>query len=252
MAGTPVFPDDPKAAVALQRRLAQQVRLEPLPSMPERIAGLDCALSKASGEIVGVAVLMDFPSLSVIEQVVRRRALTFPYIPGLLSFREGPVLFDALSALKGHPDLLIFDGQGIAHPRRLGIAAHLGVLTDLASIGIAKSRLTGEERPVGPSRGDWAPLEDKGELLGVILRSRDGVKPIYVSPGHRCDVEGARRMALACGKGYRLPEPTRLADRLSKQAAATSGWSLSRRGNEPGSMKDLGDRGEPAPKPRRR
>jgi len=213
----PEFPRDAKAAIALQRQLAGLVQLTPLARLAELVAGVDCAIAPGGEEIVGVAVLMRFSTGEVVEEQVARRPLTFPYVPGLLSFREGPVLLAALAALTQRPEMLLCDGQGIAHPRRFGIASHLGVLLDLPSVGIGKSRLCGEERVVGEQRGDWEPLMDKGICIGSILRTRERVRPVYVSPGHRCDQAGARAVVLAWGRGHRLPEPVHLADRLSKR-----------------------------------
>jgi deoxyribonuclease V len=153
----------------------------------------------------------------VREESVGVRPLAFPYVPGLLSFREGPAVLAALAGLASHPDLLLFDGQGIAHPRRLGIAAHMGVLLDRPSIGVAKSRLTGEAdlTALGEAKGSRVPLLEGDERLGMVLRSRDRVRPLYVSPGHRVTVDEAADWALACCTRYRLPEPTRLADKAA-------------------------------------
>src|SRR5690606_30679403 len=145
-----------------------------------------------------------------------RRPTSFPYIPGLLSFREGPAIMQALESITAQPDLLLFDGQGIAHPRRLGIASHIGVLTDMPSIGVAKSRLRGQVRePLGPQKGDWMPLWDKEEIIGAALRTREGVKPIFVSSGHRVSLESAIDFVMACTTRYKLPETTRHAHRLA-------------------------------------
>lgn len=209
------FPTDAKTAFAMQRKLAREVRLEPCPEIVTLVAGCDAALSPDGREVLGVAVLLDYPGLHVRHVEVCRQPLTMPYVPGLLSFREGPAVLSALESLPHRPDLLLVDGAGIAHPRRLGIAAHLGVLLDLPTIGVAKSRLVGEDLVPGNMRGDRAPLLHRGERIGTILRTRDGVRPLYVSPGHRCTIEGAADWVLACGRGYRLPEPTRLADRLA-------------------------------------
>lgn len=211
------FPTDAKAAFALQRKLAREVRLEACPSQVSLVAGCDAALSPDGREVLGVAVLLDYPGLHLLHLEVCRQPLTMPYVPGLLSFREGPAVLAALEALPQRPDLLLVDGAGIAHPRGLGIAAHLGVLLDLPAIGVAKSRLIGEELMPGPLRGDRAPLQHHGKTIGSILRTRDGVRSLYVSPGHRCTIAGAADWVLACGRGYRLPEPTRLADRLAAE-----------------------------------
>jgi len=140
--------------------------------------------------------------------------LRFTYVPGLLTFREGPAILAALRKLRNRPDALICDGQGIAHPRRCGIATHIGILVDLPAVGCAKSRLLGTYREPGPRRGDRSPITDKGEIVGTVLRTRDNVKPVLVSVGHNIDLVTAERLILACGAGYRLPEPTRLADHL--------------------------------------
>jgi deoxyribonuclease V len=144
-----------------------------------------------------------------VATAVRRAG--FPYVPGYLSFREGPVLEQAFRKLRTRPDLVLFDGQGIAHPRRFGLASHLGVRWDLPSVGCAKSRLTGSAEPPGPRKGDWTPLRDDGEIVGSVVRTRTGVKPVWVSPGHRIDHAGAREAVLAATTRYRLPEPTRRA-----------------------------------------
>ena len=161
-------------------------------------------------------VVVEWPSLAPVEQATEQAEVTFPYIPGLLSFRELPLILPAFARLRTRPDLVVVDGQGIAHPRRFGIAAHLGVLLDLPAIGCAKSRLTGT--PVGElgvQRGDRVALVDRGQVVGYELRTRAGVKPLYVSPGHRIGVEGAADWVLRLTAGYRLPEPTRLADRAA-------------------------------------
>lgn len=161
-------------------------------------------------------MLMDFKTLEITVSVKAYRKTSFPYIPGLLSFREIPVILDAFSCLPARPDLLFVDGQGIAHPRRLGIAAHLGVLLDMPAIGVAKSRLTGDYTEPGALKGQYSILMDKAEQIGTVLRSRDNVRPLFISPGHRVSHESALRLTEAALTCYRLPEPTRLADKLSK------------------------------------
>ncbi|MCK4564465.1 MAG: deoxyribonuclease V, partial [Verrucomicrobia bacterium] len=154
-------------------------------------------------------------SLEVIETAIARRPTTFPYIPGLLSFREIPAILQAMLKLETVPDLLLCDGQGIAHPRRFGIAAHLGLLVDIPSIGVAKSRLAGIHDDVPKEKGSHVPLMDKGEQIGVVLRTRTNVKPLYVSPGHRIGIDSAMKFVMACTTKYRLPETTRWAHKLA-------------------------------------
>ncbi len=175
------------------------------------IAGLDCAFDKADGHALAAAVVLSFPLLDVIETATARVPLTFPYIPGLLSFREAPACLAAIEKLKTTPDLFLIDGQGIAHPRRLGIAAHLGLFVNRPTIGCAKSRLTGTYTEPGPNKGNWTPLMDGDETIGAVVRTRTDAKPLFVSPGHLCDLEEAVFLTLLLAIRYRLPEPTSLA-----------------------------------------
>lgn len=213
----------PSQAVALQRELAPRVerrdRLDPV----SHIAGVDIGF-EAQGTITRAAVVVlawssETPSSgpTLVERVVHREPTRWPYVPGLLSFREVPAALGAFARLTLRPQLVMVDGQGIAHPRRLGVASHLGLWLDLPTIGVAKSRLCGRHQEVGPARGDWTPLLDGDEPLGVVLRSRAGVKPIYVSPGHRLGIESAREWVMRCLGKTKLPEPTRLADRLASR-----------------------------------
>jgi deoxyribonuclease V len=204
----------PREAVAVQQRLAASVSVEPLRGRPQLVAGVDAAFSRDGAHCIGGVVLWDLEVGTVVEQYVAFRALAFPYVPGLLSFREAPALLAALRKLRHTPEVLMCDGHGLAHPRRFGIACHLGVLADLPSVGCAKSRLIGSHRDPAARRGSRQPLRDGDERVGVVLRTRSGVKPVFVSVGHRCDLASAERLVLACATGYRLPEPTRLADRL--------------------------------------
>lgn len=203
----------PREAVALQRDLAGRTerrdRLDPV----SLVAGID--VSVRGGLARSAVVVLRLPELDVVEQVLAERPVTFPYVPGLLSFREAPVILDALERLENTPQVLMFDGQGIAHPRRLGIASHLGVVLDHPSIGCAKSRLTGAYTDPAPQRGSRAWLRDGEELIGAVLRTRDRVKPVFVSIGHRVSLDTAVDLVLRCGGGYRLPEPTRRADRAA-------------------------------------
>ncbi|WP_440997635.1 deoxyribonuclease V [Arhodomonas sp. SL1] len=214
----------PAEARALQCRLAGRVRLEPGPRRVRTIAGVDTGFEDGGATARAAAVLLDWPDLNVIADHIARTPTPMPYVPGLLSFRELPAVLAALEGLDTAPDLVLCDGQGIAHPRRLGIAAHLGVLTDLITIGVGKSRLTGKYTEPGPHRGDASPLLADGERVGTVLRTRDRVRALFVSPGHRIDHAGAEEWVLACCRGYRLPEPIRQADhRASRRGRFRAG-----------------------------
>jgi len=207
------FALSPRAAVAVQRSLADRVIAAGEPRPVRLVAGIDCAFGRDGERCLAAVVVWDVAAGAVIEVRSRARPLRFPYIPGLLGFREGPAILAALRALRSAPDLLIFDGQGIAHPRRLGIASHIGVLLDLPAIGCAKSILVGEAREPARARGGRRPLIDRGERIGTLLRTRSGVRPVVVSAGHRISLAAAERWVLRLAIGHRLPEPTRLADR---------------------------------------
>jgi deoxyribonuclease V len=203
-------------AVALQRELAGEIRLQRLSLRSIRcVAGADIAVSRKTRTAAGAVALFDFPSLELIEERVAHVELSFPYIPGLLSFREIPVLIECFRKVETPFDVLLCDGQGIAHPRRFGLASHLGFLLRKPTIGCAKSLLVGEFDVVGPLRGDFAPMWHEGKRVGSVLRTQDGVKPLFVSPGHLVDHASSRRIVLACAARYRIPEPTRAADRLA-------------------------------------
>lgn len=205
-----------REAVALQRELAGEIRLQSLLlGSVRRVAGADIAVSKRTGTAAGAVVVFEFPSLDIVEECVARTDLTFPYIPGLLSFREIPVLMECFRKVETPFDVLLCDGQGIAHPRRFGLASHLGLLLRKPTIGCAKSLLVGEHGEVGRKRGDFAPLRYNGKIVGSVLRTQDGARPIYISPGHLTDHASSRRIALRCATRYRIPEPTRRADRLA-------------------------------------
>ena len=210
----------PKEAIALQSMLAERVIREG--DLAERsvriVAGADVAFDKPNGRAVGAVVLLAYPSLDEVERVVVETPVTFPYVPGLLSFRETPVLLGAFERLRETPSLLMVDGHGYAHPRRFGFACHLGLLLDLPTIGVAKSRLIGEQGTVAGPRGARADLTHDGEVIGSMLRTRQGVRSVYVSVGHRINLAAAERWALACARGYRVPEPTRRADRIAGEA----------------------------------
>lgn len=191
------------------------VRKDDVPQHIGTVAGVDVAFPDGGAVTRAAAVLMSFPGLELIEQCAVERPTELPYIPGLLSFRELPAVLAALAGLNRQPDLVLCDGQGLAHPRRFGIACHLGVTTGLATIGVGKSRLCGVHAEPGPNKGDAAELIDRDECIGKVLRSRAGVRPIYVSLGHRVSLERAVALVLACTPRYRLPEPIRRADHLA-------------------------------------
>lgn len=218
---------DVARARALQRELAGRVRLTDEGRPPRWLAGVDVGFEAGGSVTRAAAVLLDAGDLQPLAEVVARRPTHMPYIPGLLSFRELPVMLEALAQLPRRPDLVMVDGQGIAHPRGLGIAAHLGVVTDLPTIGVAKSILVGEHAPLPPERGAQVPLTRRDECIGTVLRSKDKVKPLIVSPGHRVSIERAAEQVLAVCRRHRLPEPTRLADRLASQRATRSAGSES-------------------------
>ena len=242
-------------AIALQKRLAHQVQFTPVKNPPKLIAGLDCALSKDSQQILAAAVVLRVPDVikglweplkladfELVETTTARQKLTFPYIPGLLSFREAPVCIAAVEKLQKQPDVFIIDGQGIAHPRRLGLAAHLGLFFDKPTIGCAKSRLTGTFEDPPPQKGSSSLLKDKkswktetsheprarpqtqknafanpatnDEIIGAVVRTRANVEPVFVSVGNKCLLKDAIKITLDCATKYRLPEPTRLAHQL--------------------------------------
>lgn len=211
----------PRDAMALQVRLAPSVICEGDATDVHLVGAADVAFvdRPAHGRpslARAAAVILSYPELELIEESVVEAPTTFPYVPGLLSFREVPALVKAFEALQRAPDLLLVDGHGYAHPRRFGIACHLGLLLGLPTIGIGKSRLCGEHPEPGGVRGETAPLVDGGEIIGRVVRTRDGVRPIFVSVGHRIGLEEATKWVLRLCRGYRLPEPIRVADRLSK------------------------------------
>lgn len=213
----------PTEAVAIQQRLRARVRVAPGPRHVHVVAGVDAGFEDQGRTVRAALVLMNYPALTVLDSHLARRPTPFPYVPGLLSFRELPAVLAVLEALAEPPDLVLCDGQGIAHPRRLGIASHLGVITGLPTIGVGKSRLTGRFEPPGEDKGQWSPLMDGDERIGTVLRTRRGVKPLFVSPGHGVSHEEAVRWVLACTPRYRLPEPIRAADRLASNRQSKRG-----------------------------
>ena len=207
-------------ALAIQRRLRPLVRQEGSLALDDirTVAGVDVSYGEVGRAAV---VVLSFPELKVLEEVTIEGVARFPYVPGLLSFREGPLALAALERVQTRPDVLMFDGQGYAHPRRLGLASHLGVYLDMPSIGVAKSRLVGTYAEPGPNIGDRSPLVHRGEVVGVALRTKPRTNPLFVSAGHKLDLETAVAVVLRSLRGYRLPEPTRLADKLTKSGKET-------------------------------
>jgi deoxyribonuclease V len=198
-------------ARGIQEKLASRVSRECRLKEPRLVAGVDISVNRFSKTGRGAVVVLSYPTLEIMEISTVTDSVTFPYVPGLLTFREAPLLLAAFEKLKNIPDLILVDGQGIAHPRRIGLASHLGVVLNIPTIGCAKSRLCGEHDMPGMKAGSYTELEDRGEVIGAVLRTRDGVKPVYVSIGHMVDLPSAVRWVGACCRGYRLPEPTRLA-----------------------------------------
>ncbi|MCG7897167.1 MAG: deoxyribonuclease V [Candidatus Thiodiazotropha weberae] len=219
----------PKDAIALQNQLRSQVIQVDQIRQPRRIAGVDVGFEQ-SGKVTRAAIaILDFPSLQLIDQAIARIPTQFPYIPGLLSFREVPAILQAIDKLSCVPELLLCDGQGLAHPRRFGLACHLGLLTDIPSIGVAKTRLIGKHEQLPEEKGSWVPLMDRDEIIGAVLRSRSGMKPIYVSIGHRISLDSALNYVLAATTRYKLPETTRAAHHLaSVDKSAVTGRPESR------------------------
>lgn len=203
----------------MQRKLACKVVARGGPKSVHTVAGCDLGFAKDGSGAVACLVVYQYPSLEEIERVYVQASVTYPYIPGLLSFREGPVLEKLFAKIRCMPDVILFDGQGIAHPRRLGIASHMGLLLDVPTIGCAKSRLCGVHDEPGQHVGDWAKLQDgkTGEVIGAVLRTREGVKPIFVSPGHMISLASAITITLGCLDRTRIPKPTREADKLVRQ-----------------------------------
>jgi len=205
----------PAQAVQYQRNLAQQVITQGKVAALRRVAGTDVGFEDNNAVTRAAVAVLDYRDLSLEACAVARRPTRFPYIPGLLSFREIPAVLAALEQLETAPDILLCDGQGIAHPRRFGIASHLGVLIDLPTIGVAKTRLIGEHEPVPQTKGAWRPLMDKGERIGAVLRTRVNTRPLFISVGHRIGLEQAIDIVMHCTPRYRLPETTRAAHRLA-------------------------------------
>jgi deoxyribonuclease V len=204
----------PKQAIELQKSLASEVQVRPFNKKLKTICGIDCAFTDDKKNIIACVVVLSAKSFEIIETSYIVQAVNFPYVPGLLSFREAPACLTAIEKLKVMPDCFIIDGQGIAHPRRLGIASHLGLFLDVPTIGCAKSRLIGEFAAPLPGKGSTSLLMDKDEIIGSVVRTRNNVKPVFISVGNKCRLSDAVRIVLDCCVKYRLPEPSRLAHQI--------------------------------------
>lgn len=209
------WPRNLKEAKWIQHTLKQKVKICPLIREPQFIAGTDAAF--LNDRVVAVACLYKYPELTLIEETSATTVTSFPYIPGFLSFKEGPAIIKAINKLKIKPDVILFDGQGIAHPQDIGIATHIGVLLNIPTIGCAKSRLVGSYIEPKIKKGQYSYLKYQGRTVGAVLRTRDKVKPVFVSPGHMIDLNGAINIVLKCMGNYRIPEPLRQADHFSKK-----------------------------------
>jgi len=214
----PPFPKTVAAARALQERLRGRVRQVPLALGRLRLVGAADVTYVGEKETVAAAiVVVDAATGAVVEEQTATLSIAFPYVPGYLTFREGPAVLAAWRKLRRKPDAMLFDGHGIAHPRRFGIASHIGVVLSVPSVGCAKKRLVGEHAEPGPNRGDWAVLAIEGETVGAVLRTRPGVKPVFVSPGHRADLATSIDLVLRFCSRYRLPDPARRAHQLTRE-----------------------------------
>lgn len=205
----------PKQAIELQQQLRYQVNCHDQLSDIKRVAGVDVGFEQQGSITRAAVVILNLADLKPVAHTIYRQPTRFPYVPGLLSFRELPAVLGAFEQLEQWPDLILCDGHGIAHPRRLGIASHLGVLLDMPTIGVGKTRLCGRYSSVPEERGQWTELYDKNETIGAVLRTRQGVKPVYISSGHKISLETAIEYVMACTTGYKLPETTRWAHKLA-------------------------------------
>ncbi len=214
------WPATIEEAIAIQEQLRGEViTIDAFTGPIQYVAGVDMGF-EADGTISRAAVaVLSFPDLQLQETAIARRPTSFPYVPGFLSFREIPAVLDALEKLNTIPDLILCDGQGIAHPRRFGIACHLGLLIDMPTIGVAKSLLVGKHEELLDQKGSWKPLRHRGETIGAVLRTRTATKPLYISSGHRVSLPTAIEYVLRCTPKYRLPETTRIADKLASNRA---------------------------------
>lgn len=208
-------------AIKIQQDLRDRIIIEPFKSEPILVAGADVSYTRGSDLFFSSVVILKTPDMTILESANAEAEVDFPYIPGLLSFREAPVLMKAFEKIKNTPDVVMFDGQGIAHPRKIGIASHIGLLLNLPSIGCAKHNLIGDYEPVGTEAGNHTPIVFNGDIVGAVLRTKNNVSPVFVSPGYKMDVPSAIDIVMKTCRGYRLPEPTRQAHILVNKARLT-------------------------------
>ncbi len=211
-----IWPSNIKDAKAIQEELRHKVKIAPLRIKPKYIAAADAAF--INDKVIGAVCVYKYQGLEYLDNAISVGKITFPYVPGFLTFREGLAIVEAIKKLKIAPDVIIFDGQGIAHPKGLGIASHIGALLDMPTIGCAKSRLTGNFKELGKRKGEWSQLMNDGKTIGAVLRTRNNVRPVFVSPGHKTDIETSVDIILHCTGNFRIPLPQRCADMLAKKA----------------------------------
>lgn len=208
------WPENIRDAKSIQIALRNKVKIIPLKKVPQYIASVDASFT--AEKVIAVACFYKYPELLYLGHETASKEINFPYVSGYLTFREGPAIIEAINSLKIEPDIILFDGQGIAHPRGMGIASHIGVIFDIPSIGCAKSRLVGEYKEPGFKKGERSLLKYNGKTIGAVLRTKDNVRPVFVSPGHRIDLKASIEIVLGCISRYRIPEPLRRADFISK------------------------------------
>jgi deoxyribonuclease V len=206
-----------REAIRIQEKLRTDISLTKSARTISSVAGADVSYAKRGGEGIAAMLVLSYPELDLMDEAFARGKVSFPYIPGLLSFREAPLLIEVFQRLQHLPDVVLYDGQGIAHPRSLGLASHMGLLLDLPSVGCAKKKLVGDFGEVGLKPGSITPLTMEGRTIGAVIRTRRGVKPVFVSPGHRIDLESSIQLILKTCRGFRLPEPLRRAHLMVKR-----------------------------------
>lgn len=206
-----------KEAIAIQIRLTKEIKYSKISDCVNRVGGCDASFSKDESKVYAATVILSYPDLKILEITTATRKANFPYVPGLLTFREGPAILACLKKISTKPKVLFFDGQGIAHPRLMGIATHVGILLDMPTIGCAKSKLFGTYKEPAAKRGSFSTIKGKrGEIIGAVLRTKDHVRPIFVSPGHKMNLDDAIKLTLAVTQKYRIPEPLRQAHQMAK------------------------------------